>query len=862
MNTGIDKSQIRRWLLGLTLILFSPVSGFSQADDPAVQRQDTSALVEGLRQRRLFATADFYCREQLKKPDLDPTSEVGLIIELMKTQTMQALLSPPTKRAEAWKKVESTSADFLSTETDHPRMILVQVQQALSHLAHGQMLSREIESQMADESARTQALNEIKTARTSLNDLQRDISNKIPEQQGRTLDSNELAVDQLLNLKNNIQYQLAQCNLIRAQLYLPDDRLNRIDALDGVSEKLIEVQRLTSEGQMLWWNTKLGQIECYRLLNTPDRARTLAQSLEKYKAPLSIQQRLAEQTILNAIAIGDRTYSKSTFEKLEKFRPLTPDLELALLELAIDLSASTTEKQKKQNWISLAFNRSQSIKREHGPYWGRRAELILINTVGVPAAATGINSTGNDSTGTSQSPPNVTNQPNSIELELLIRLATEAERKKEWDDALNALQRASDLAKSQANSKTVLNLQIRLAKILENQGKHRLAADRLTTNAMEYAADPVASAAHLIGCWNYAKSISAKDPESRPPFQTLLIEHLQQWPTAASSNQARIWLAQERINLGDWERGLELYLAVTNSYPQLNLAIDQSITCARQTLKLSNAAMPQKCKKIVSQLSSRAEALPPDTTLRTKLELAQCEIDWQFGSQQLLMNNREKIAKIAIGDSTGDSALANALLVALYAESDPQTATQHVAAIGDNLETLQRCEQLLNSSPAEATANQNLNAVKLTIINTVLELPEIQQTDNAKLKANWRLKQAAVLIALRQYSKASQTLTELEQKYPRNAEIQMQLARALTGELEESSPEIPLKKWRRIATRLKKNTPNWYEAKYQVARLLLKSGDREGAAKLLKYMKAIPPGWNQSKRKPQFESLLLESTQK
>ncbi|MDG2181818.1 MAG: hypothetical protein P8L78_09015, partial [Mariniblastus sp.] len=112
------------------------------------------------------------------------------------------------------------------------------------------------------------------------------------------------------------------------------------------------------------------------------------------------------------------------------------------------------------------------------------------------------------------------------------------------------------------------------------------------------------------------------------------------------------------------------------------------------------------------------------------------------------------------------------------------------------------------------------------------------------------------------YSKASQTLTELEQKYPRNAEIQMQLARALTGELEESSPEIPLKKWRQIATRLKKNTPNWYEAKYQVARLLLKSGDREGAAKLLKYMKAIPPGWNQSKRKPQFESLLLESTQK
>ncbi|MGY8747382.1 MAG: hypothetical protein ACKVHR_04905 [Pirellulales bacterium] len=856
MNFVIDKVRIERWALGLLLMLLNPTPSFSQNEDVVVERRDNSALIEGLRQRRLFATAEFYCREQLKRPELDPTSQVGLIIELMKTQTMRALLSPQAERAQAWSEVESTSTDFLTKEIDHPRNILVQVQQALSHIARGQMLSREIESQMADESARTKALMEIKIARTNLNDLQREISNKIPEQQGRTLDSNELAVDQLLNLKNNIQYQLAQCNLIRAQLYLPNDRLNRIDALNGVSEKLIEVQRLTSEGQTLWWNTKLGQIECYRLLNTPDRARTLAQSLEKFKAPLLIKQRLAEQTIRNAIAIGDTTYAQSTFANLEQFRPPTPDLELALLELAIALSASTTDKQKKQNWISLAFKRSQAIKREYGPYWGRRAELILINTVGVPVVAT-----GNNSTGTSQTPPNVANQPKSIELELLIRLATEAERKKEWKDALNALQRGSDLAKSQADFKTVLNLEIRLAKILEGQGKHKLAADRLTTNANEYATQPVASAAHLIGCWNYAKSISAEDPNSRPAFQTLLIQHLDQWPTAASSNQARIWLAKERINLGDWERGLELYLAVTNSYPQLNSAIEQAIACARQTLQLPGNATQLKCKEVIAQLSLRAGRLPSNTTLRSELELAQFELDWQFGTRLILKNNQDQVKQIANGTSSDNVNWANALLVALNAESDPKTATQYVAAIADNQRMLQRCEPLLNYSPADETANQNLQTVKLDLTRAVLALPEIQQPDNAKLKDNWRLKQAAVLIALKQNQKASQTLTALEKKYPRNAEIQMQLARSLTGEFGTSKPEIPLKKWRRIATRLKKNTPNWYEAKYQVAQLLFNSGDRESAAKLLKYIKAIPPGWNQSELKSQFESLLRKSTQ-
>ena len=144
MTTVMGKSQIGIWLVGAILTLAIPTFSFSQNDELSVERRDNSALVEGLRKRRLFATAEFYCREQLKKPDLDPTSQVGLIIELMKTQTMKALLSPLPKRAQAWSEVQSTSADFLSAEIDHPRKILVQVQQALSHIAHGQMLSREL----------------------------------------------------------------------------------------------------------------------------------------------------------------------------------------------------------------------------------------------------------------------------------------------------------------------------------------------------------------------------------------------------------------------------------------------------------------------------------------------------------------------------------------------------------------------------------------------------------------------------------------------------------------------------------------------------------------------------------------------
>ena len=74
---------------------FSNQVGAQDSIEAERNRAEDSKLLEGLRRRRLFDLAEFYCQKQLARPGLDPTSQSTLAIELMKTQTSKAILSDP-----------------------------------------------------------------------------------------------------------------------------------------------------------------------------------------------------------------------------------------------------------------------------------------------------------------------------------------------------------------------------------------------------------------------------------------------------------------------------------------------------------------------------------------------------------------------------------------------------------------------------------------------------------------------------------------------------------------------------------------------------------------------------------------------
>ena len=226
---------LRRWcLLGCLAVWLTGSHCVLAQIKTAGLPTDESELIEGLRSRRLFDLAQLHCRRLLESPSLTPTEQASLTIELIKTQTARAILSSGPERESAWQDAEESASDFLSHNPDHPRKFLVQIQSALSHLSNGQLLLQELSAEMVPESAREQAIQELRRARAELSDVQRGIDNEIPEQRGRTLTEDELSIPELLTLNNNVRFQLAIANLNRAMLYTDEDRLNRIDALNNV----------------------------------------------------------------------------------------------------------------------------------------------------------------------------------------------------------------------------------------------------------------------------------------------------------------------------------------------------------------------------------------------------------------------------------------------------------------------------------------------------------------------------------------------------------------------------------------------------------------------------------------------------
>lgn len=850
----------------LALVCLSACLAFSnhnpvqaqRVSDIEQQRDDDQALLEGLRRRQLFEVAQSFCYRQLENADLDPTTQSTLTIELMRTQITQAIRAEPAKREDAWKAIDKTLADFERAFPDHPRKFLVQVQVALSHIAHARLLRQEMDAEMAGDDAVPKALEQIRIARSQLTTLQRDIANAVPDQQARSLTIHELDSEQLLNLNHNLQFQLAECNLIRAQLYPASDRLNRIDALNTVGQRLNEVQRSTSERQPLWWKTKLAQIECARLLGDLNSARSLAKSLGAKKPPAAIGVLLLAQKSDLAIAMRDESYAQSVLKEFNETSTRTAELDLAIVRLAVTLASGATTDARKQEWISFAAELSQAMEQRYGDYWRRRADLLLITATGVAG--------GSKEPGTmiASDPANsATPKSSSVELDLLIRLAEESARKNNLDDAIKAYDRASKLAWAQGASEQALRVDYQAGKILEKQTQHRQAADRMTTSATRDAELGFAPSAHLIGCWNFAKSL--QNDSDRQAFQKLLRDHLRLWPEGTTANQVRIWLGRELQVEKNWQVAFETYLNVQNDSPLLEKATEQGIVCARrQLLTLHRAGQPTQstASKLSSMVGLKADSFADPDPIADALRLAQIELELVFGAHQPDPEWSQALESIQNREGTENANAAKVLRAVTICVSDPELAMNLISQIANDQSALDLGERCLSAIVDDGSAGdvQPFQILRLKLIENALAGEKLNQPDNEASKTAWRLKQSSVLAQLGRHADAVAILTELEQRHPRNAGVQMQLARSMTNQLADSDPKQPLAKWRRIASWLKPHTPNWYEAKYEVARLMLASGDADSATKLLKYIQANPPGWKNSALQSRFEKLLRDCT--
>ena len=827
----------------LVILACSPQITFAQQSGATAQAQrDDQKLLNGLRERQLFDLANDYCQKLLDSSDLPPQRRVTLTVHQLKNLTAKAVSSSGEIRDATWQQID-TIADRFYDSFRGSRAFLVRTQQSLAKIAQTRLIRQEIDVRLAQPGAEKTAITLLRSVRDELDETIGDIDKAIPG--GKTNESStDLSIPQLLALKGNLQFQYAVCNLERSQLYGADAKADRKDALSQAQEQIASATRTAEKGKTLWWEAKLASSKCLRLLGRNSEANATLKTLPIKLLPPNLKPQLRIERLRVALASHNPTQVGNLVSEALKQAQRPPLEEIGLVQATAWL-ASATNSEQAVRWKSISASLVKSVKLSHGRYWGRRAEVVLVDLIQ--------NNVANNPSATSISP--------DTDLLILTKAAETALKEKRHQDAVDGFAKAILLAKRQSDYESVLRLSIQQGQLFEELGRHADAADLMIDSAIVKPDLRNAAAAHLRGCWNLLQTIAGADaPKQAERFQKSLEQHLQTWPTSSTTESALLWLGDQHSQNRNYRSAMETLLRVPTNNKRFPQAITQAATAASNILlKLEQTQQPLDLmtKRLIGQIREPAEKNPD---LKAITELLAADIDIRFRSR---LSSQQTLNEFEQDPRINDSGPAKLRLTEL------RLAIQTISKIKDADAFTKQLLQAQNKPAVQRRLHDYLHAMRIrndssnstqTLATANLQVAQQAAADarqaNQKERATiWELRVVELQSILRQHEQAIELLTKLVKEYPRKADLQIKLAQAMTAAYGKSDPEKPINQWRQLARRLRPESDNWFMAKYNVAELLHRSGKRDEALKLLKYIKANPPGWDNSKLKPDFDSL-------
>jgi len=189
----------------------------------------------------------------------------------------------------------------------------------------------------------------------------------------------------------------------------------------------------------------------------------------------------------------------------------SPELDLARFEAFLLLARNSGEGYQDQ--VAQA---ADILEQTHGPAWSRRAGQVL--TTALP-------------------------REKVANIALLARLADHDYLRGEFAPAIAAYDDAAARARAKQDLDTAFTPAYKAALVEQHRQEHLAAANRLQALSKEMASHPQAPAAHLLAAWNAGQAARA-DSKAAATYAELLREHLAMWPSDATAEQARAWLAK------------------------------------------------------------------------------------------------------------------------------------------------------------------------------------------------------------------------------------------------------------------------------------------------------------------------------
>ncbi len=832
------------WVLLLSYEVSPAVAESRHLQQAADHDVDDRLVVRGLIDRQLFDLAESLCHDQLRK---QPSGTVGLsdwTIELIKVLAAKASSSDLISRDEQWEQVEQIQIQFARLYSDHPRLILVRLQGALTSLSRAQQIRQEVQIEMREAADALLAVENLETVARELQALERHIDSMIPIAPDQPQNDGRLSKHELQNLKINIALQLARSNVDRA-LLLPSARsFDRLDILRQADSQLESVLRATNPDQPLWWEVQLELAKIKRHQGDLATARQTLDAIQIADPPVELNLLVEEESMRLLIAVGNLEAIQQILRSIEPDKRRRPGYSVLLVEAALQVAEGIDDEQQRSYWQQMAMAFAKRIEIQHGAYWTRQANLLLTKSFGSGIAQIG-------------------------DAQILLRVAMDSERKQHWEEAIQAYDKAADAFLQVHQTEQATQIRYRAALILQQQQQHRHAYERFNAVVEDFPDSKTAASANVLAIWNYSR-LPDGQPDRNDRYRQMLDRHLSTWPDHESAAQILLWRAETHALKQDFQDAYNDLMMIFSEQPQTA----EAIKLAQQWLEPATQAFEEDAtaqREFVLELSGWLESHISD-------EPNQMPESWNAAKQQaavllarvnlLFLGESEvwlgTLLRAALSQPTGPdepwrSFAAAWLVVALVSQPDTD---EEIASWLTRIAEAEAWTQLLSGIDAvlnrtSETAVQKMIARRHVLISSSLE-QQLERVDDAQ-KMRWSLAKARSLELGGDYGQAISELEQLALDYPQEVAVHVAYAAALTRSEVKADWAKALGRWRLIAAKTQPNSVRWFEAKYHVAKLLLKTGQHQEAAQFLEFMERVPPGWTESALKSEFDQLLREA---
>jgi hypothetical protein len=815
---------------------------YARADSPDAK------FLAGLRERQLFELAERYCGDRLKTGQLTPRLEAELTAERMRTLALHAANVPPQEREALWQAARQQAAEFLRAHPQHPRAILVRVQDALTLLAQGELGRQEYQAGALAETALEPVRQALRQAADLLADLDKELTTEIPQRRRVEPRGDELTADELFSLQQHIEHQLARSYRNQALLYEPKSE-NRIALLLKAVETLNKPLPLVPPEDPLAAHIQLDLAVCQRLLGNLADAGQLLTALDQESQPAKIRSHARAELLRLLVDAQNYPAAQAMVERGPGAKGAAgAEFQLAALETYLALwrnAAAAKDEAASKAWQQKAADGAKLLEATFGAYWGRRADQLLIHSLPQGGGAANV--------------------------ELLSRTADQLYLKQEFEPAIAAYDKAAEQARTAGDTKAMFELLYKAALVEQKRGRHAAAAERFRAVAVGLKLHPLASEAHLLAAWN-AQQLARSDAQAEAQYVALLAEQIELWPTSESAAQARLWLGQLHVAKEQWMEAVRAYRDVPRAsqhYPAAMAALAdcygkalEAEQAAGQNVEASATAAVKFFQQVILGPENRLPERWTDTERLAALAAAEIVLDYLPTRQA----DAEGVLTTALNASADapeawKSAAQARLVVCLAAQPTRQAEAQKLLAgiaaaspqkLLEMLASLAEVSQRARPAARPAIAALQLQAADM-LASHATNLDKDSQLTLARLRA-------AALASAGKRDEALAAYTRLVAANPNVGSIQQGYAELLLAGSDRQSLSQALDRWRLIASRTRPRTPQWERAKYSVALAQFKLGDKAAAAQLVRYQLETPPGV-EGEWKPRFEALLKQCEQ-